>query len=115
MENPGHIESGIVYRDDDFMLFQEGGSPCLMAGGRRFLLGCHPYEPCLHITDENGAMTLVHNSFDPYDLLEVFREGRCVSSITGRQYSARDFCRLVAFAAGKGEMGIEDAEKMFAD
>ena len=115
MENQTHIESDIVYRDDDYTLFREGGSPCLMAGGRRFLLGCHPYEPCLHITEEDGTMTLIHNAFNPYDLLDVIREGRCFSSITGRRYSARDFCRLVEFAAGKGEMGIDDAEKVFGE
>lgn len=60
-------------------------------------------------------MTLVHNSFDPYGLLGVFREGRTVTSITGRRYSARDFCRLVEYAAGKGEMDIDDAEKLFGD
>ena len=109
------MESTPVYRDNDYTLFLEDGTPYLSAGGRRFLLSCHPYEPCLHITDENGAMTLVHNSFDPYGLLEVFREGRTVTSITGRRYSARDFCRLVEYAAGKGEMDIDDAEKLFGD
>ncbi len=105
----------IVYRDDDFTLLQKGGTPYLMAGGRRFMLGCHPYEPCLHITADDGSTTLVHNAFNPIDLLEVFRDGRCVSSITGRRYSARDFCRMVQFAAGKGELGIDDAESVFEE
>lgn len=113
MGKPIHMD--IVYCDDDFTLLQKGGTPYLMAGGVRFMLGCHPYEPCLHITADDGSTTLVHNAFNPIDLLEVFRDGRCVSSITGRRYSARDFCRMVQFAAGKGELGIDDAESIFEE
>lgn len=106
-------EFSLVYKDDEYELGQMDGIPCLVAGGRRFKLTCHPYEPCLYITDEAGRMTIVHNSFDPSVVLELVHEGRTLRSITGRCYGARDFCRMVEFAAGKGEMGIDDAEKVF--
>ena len=106
-------EISLVYKDDEYELGQMDGIPCLVAGGRRFKLTCHPYEPCLYITDEAGRMTIVHNSFDPSVVLELVHEGRTLRSITGRCYGARDFCRMVEFAAGKGEMGIDDAEKVF--
>lgn len=106
-------EISLVYKDDEYELGQMDGIPCLVAGGRRFKLTCHPYEPCLYITDEAGRMTIVHNSFDPSVVLELVHEGRTLRSITGRCYGARDFCRMVEYAAGKGEMGIDDAEKVF--
>lgn len=106
-------EITLVYEDSEYALGQKDGLPCLIAGGRRFRLSCHPFEPCLYITDEDGKMTIVHNSFDPSVVLELVREGRTMSSITGRHYEARDFCRMVEYAAGKGEMGIDEAEKVF--
>ena len=106
-------EISLVYKDDEYELGQMDGIPCLVASGRRFRLTCHPYEPCLYITDEAGKMTIVHNSFDPSVVLELVHEGRTLSSITGRCYGARDFCRMVEYAAGKGELGIDDAEKVF--
>ena len=106
-------EISLVYKDDEYELGQMDGIPCLVASGRRFRLTCHPYEPCLYITDEAGKMTIVHNSFNPSVVLELLHEGRTLSSITGRRYGARDFCRMVEYAAGKGELGIDDAEKVF--
>lgn len=106
-------EISLVYKDDEYELGQMDGIPCLVAGGRRFKLTCHPYEPCLYITDEAGRMTIVHNSFDPSVVLELVHEGRTQRSITGRCYGARDFCRMVEYAAGKGELGIDDAEIVF--
>ncbi len=106
-------EISLVYKDDEYELVQMDGIPCLVAGGRRFKLTCHPYEPCLYITDEAGRMTIVHNSFDPSVILELVHERRTLRSITGRCYGARDFCRMVEYAAGKGELGIDDAEIVF--
>ena len=34
-------------------------------------------------------------------------------SITGREYSARDFCEMVAYAAGRRNISISDAEQVF--
>lgn len=110
-----NIENGVAYRDGEYVFGQEDGMLYLMARGRRFILTCHPYEPCLYITDEAGNKTIVHNSFDPSVVLEIFLEGGGVDSITGREYDALDFCRMVEYAAGKGDIGIDDAEKVFGD
>ncbi len=106
-------EDAAVYRDGRYTLGLENGRPYLTAAGKRYLLSCHPYEPCLYITDENGFLTAVHNAFDPVCALEAFAGGHPVTSITGRTYDAPDFCRMVEIAAGQGSIGIDEAERAF--
>lgn len=103
----------VVYSDADYTLGWMDGTVYLTAGGRGFRLSGHPFEPCLYITDEKGNLSIVHHSFEPSSILEAFCEGRPVTSVTGRRYSARDFCRMVEYAAGKGEMDMDDAEQVF--
>ncbi|MCR5041771.1 MAG: hypothetical protein K6C36_06735 [Clostridia bacterium] len=107
-------DDSVVYRDERYTLCFLDGAPCLVAGNERFILSCHPYEPCLYINDENGRLTAVRNAFDPQAVLEYFRAGKNVVSITGFVYTARDFCLMVEFAAKTGAVGIDDAEKVFA-
>lgn len=102
----------VVYRDERYALGLEKGRPYLIADGRRLLLTCHPYEPCLYITGEDSKKTAVHNAFDPSAVLESFGRGETVESVTGRRYGAPDFCRMVEYAAGKADIGIDDAEKV---
>ena len=97
----------VVYRDGRYTLGQQNDRPYLIANGERLTLTCHPYEPCLYITDEGGCKTAVHNAFDPFDVLDAFSRGKTITSITGREYDARDFCRMVEYAAGMAEIGIE--------
>ena len=104
-----------VYRDGRYALGQKDGRAYLTAAGKRYLLSGHPYEPCLYITDETGGLTAVHNAFDPFQALEAFYAGRTVVSVTGREYGAADFCRMAEYAAGKGDIGISVAEKVFGD
>ena len=104
-----------VYRDEQFVLGWEDDIPYLKADGNEYILTGHPYEPCLYITDESGQMTVVHNSFYAYDVLDLFYDGHTVTSITGFEYSVKDFCRMVKYAAGKGDLSISDAEKVFGD
>ena len=106
---------GAAYRDARFTLGERDGVPYLTADGRTYLLSCHGYEPCMYITGEGGALTAVHNSFDPSAVLAVFRRGGTVTSITGREYDARDFCEMVEYAAGMGDAFIDDAERVFGD
>ena len=102
-----------VYSDDRYRLGKEDGIPYIMIGGRRYKLTCHPYEPCLYITDDQGIMTAVHNAFDPDSVLYAFSGGRTVTSITGREYDARDFCRMVEYASGGVNIQIDEAERVF--
>ena len=102
-----------VYKDGRYTLGLKDGVTYLETGGKEYKLTCHPYEPCLYITDENGAITAVHNSFDPVCTLKSFAEGRTVTSITGCEYTAADFCRMVEYAAGRYDIQIDDAEKVF--
>ena len=98
-----------------FVLEEQNGVPCVRAGGKTFRLSCHPFEPCLYITDESGVMTIVCNAFDPRTAMEAFQEGRSLFSITGKEYTEADFCRMVVFAAGRGEITIDEAEKVFVE
>ncbi len=100
----------VVYRDGRYTLGQQNDRPYLIANGKRMSLTCHPYEPCLYITEENGCKTAVHNAFDPFDVLDAFSRGETVTSITGREYDALDFCRIVEYAAGMSDISISDAE-----
>ena len=100
----------VVYRDWRYTLGQQNGFPYLIANGERLTLTCHPYEPCLYITEENGCKTAVHNAFDPFDVLNAFSRGETIGSITGREYDALDFCRMVEYAAGMSDISISDAE-----
>ena len=100
----------VVYRDGRYTLGQQNDRPYLIANGKRLTLTCHPYEPCLYITEEDGCKTAVHNAFDPFDVLDAFSRGETITSITGREYDARDFCRMVEYAAGMADIGINDAE-----
>lgn len=104
-----------VYRDERFVLGWEDDIPYLRVCGEKYKLTGHPYEPCLYITDESGKLTVVHNSFYAYDVLDLFAGGQTVTSITVFEYNAKDFCRMVEYARGKGEISISDAEKVFSD
>lgn len=104
-----------VYRDEQFVLGWQDDIPYLKMGGENYKLTGHPYEPCLYITDKSGRLTVIHNSFYSYDVLDLFYDGRTVTSITGFEYNAKDFCLLVEYAAGMGVISISDAEKVFGD
>jgi len=104
-----------VYSDDHYVLGKEDGLPYIIIDGKRYRLSCHPFEPCLYITDEAGALTAVHNAFDPDSVISAFADGRTVTSITGREYDAKDFCRMVGYAADMANIQIDYAERVFVD
>ncbi|MBO4476589.1 MAG: hypothetical protein J5737_07715 [Bacteroidales bacterium] len=104
-----------VYSDGRYTLGKEDGLPYIIINGSRYRLTCHPYEPCLYITDELEVLTAVHNAFDPDSVLREFAGGRTVTSITGREYDAADFCRMVEYASGMVDIQIDYAEKVFGD
>lgn len=102
-----------VYSDDKYVLGEDGGGPVLIANGKSYRLSCHPYEPCLYIKDAAGRLTVVHNAFDPDAVLASFADGELITSITGFEYDALDFCRMAEYAACYNDIGIDDAEKVF--
>jgi len=102
-----------VYRDEKYVLGYDDGKPYLTADGEKYTLSCHPYEPCLYITDKNGGMTAVHNAFDPTYVLRAFSNNQTVTSITGFEYNAKDFCRMVEYAADMVNITIDYAERVF--
>ena len=103
-----------VYKDSRYDLGVEDGIPFIRIKGELYKLTCHPYEPCLYITGVNGNVTAVHNSFDPLDVIECFARGDTVTSVTGTEYDALDFCKMVEYAAGMYDLQIDEAEKVFS-
>ena len=102
-----------VYRDERYVLGMYDGYPYLTINDKKYVLTCHPYEPCLYITREGGSMTAVHNAFDPFYVLEAFRGGETVTSVTGLEYDAKGFCRMIEYAADMVNINIDDAERVF--
>lgn len=110
-----------VYSDGRFTLGLENGQPRLIADGRRRELSCHPYEPCLYVRSGGVLETVIHNAFDPFAVLEAFARGKTVTAITGTEYGPREFCAMLAFAAGRfsdtdmsyveGAMAVEKLEE----
>lgn len=106
-------KSILVYQDELYSLGLENGKPYLDVDGKKLMFSCHPYEPCLYITDENGFLTAVHNAFDPNYVIEAFFNGEKITSISGRNYDAKDFCIMVEYASHMGDTDISYAEKVF--
>lgn len=104
----------VVFCDGRYVLGLEGGDAFIEICGEKYTLSCHPYEPCLYITDKDGALTAVHNAFDPSCVIEAFSEGMTVTSITGTEYGAKDFCMMVEAAAGHLDIQIDEAERVFS-
>ena len=89
----------IVYQDECYMLGQTDTSPYLTADGKTYLLSCHPYEPCTYIRDGERLVAVIHNAFNPLDVMEAFAKGKTVTSISGKVYDAKAFCVMIEFAA----------------
>lgn len=104
-----------VYRDERYVLGRQDDSIFLIANGEKYTLTCHPYEPCLYITDKSGNLTAVHNAFDPSSVLYAFSKGESITSITGTEYDALDFCKMVEYAQGLYNIQIDEAERVFGD
>ena len=90
-----------VYRDDHYALGQKNGKPFFAADGKIYLLSCHPYEPCLYIKSGEVLVAVIHNAFDPFEVLKAFAKGNTVDSISGKKYEAKEFCEMLDFAANK--------------
>lgn len=111
----GIMNNRRIYSEGRYVLGTEDGHPYMTVCGRKYVLTCHPYEPCLYITDEYGNTTAVHNAFDPSAVLESFENEDTVTSITGTVYDKIDFCRMVEYAAGMLDIQIDEAEKVLRE
>lgn len=89
----------VVYQDERYTLGIKDRVPYLIVGERTFTLSCQPFEPCMYIQSEGELLNIIHNSFDPEWVVNCFAEGDTFTSITGREYTPRDFCELIDFAS----------------
>ena len=85
-----YIDDVVVFDNGLYKLFKSSGKYYLGVKNENYKLTCHPYEPCTYIEGR-----CIHNAFDIIDIFESFRDNLIVSSITGRKYTAKDFCDLV--------------------
>ena len=85
--------------DERFALGIKDGKAFFEADGKTYILSCHPYEPCMYLSDGIGIVTVIHNAFDPAFVLETFESGQTVESVTLTRYDLQAFCEMLAFAA----------------
>ena len=90
-------EITLVYKDDEYELGQMDGIPCLVAGGRRFKLTCHPYEPCTRLYRGESLCAAIHNAFTAEEI-RALAKGGTARAVTGSEYDIGRLCRLLAFA-----------------
>ncbi len=98
-EETSECPEGAVFKDADYELGAEGGEVYLTARGRRYGLSCQPQEPCTYISCDGKPYAVIHNGFDPAIAVRAFASGRTVSSASGKEYGAEEFCGTIAFAA----------------
>lgn len=106
----------IVYQNGPFILGNRDGLAWLEVNGTPLKLTGQPYEPCMYISQADGKITTLRNSFNPSVVLDLFVDGGAVSSITGRVYRPRDFCGLVWHTVteyGPQAVQIDDAERSY--
>ena len=84
-----HIDDIVVFDDGLYKLLKSSGNYFLSVNNKSYKLTCHPYEPDTCIEGR-----CIHNAFNITDIFECFRDNLKVTSITGREYSAKDFCDL---------------------
>ena len=85
-----YLDDVVVFDNGLYKLFKSSGNYYLGVKNENYKLTCHPYEPCTYIEGR-----CIHNAFDIIDIFESFRDKLIVTSITGRKYTAKDFCDLV--------------------
>ena len=85
--------------------------------GDRYLLGSHPYEPCLYLVRNGSCVCMLHNAFTVEKLRDTFSAGGTLTDgLTDRTFDAEAFCRVLAFAidSKQEEMDLPYAEKVAA-
>ena len=108
----------IIYQDGSYTLGKRDGLAWLDVDGTVLRLTSQPYEPCTYISRADGGVTTIHNAFDTSVVLELFADGRTLSSITGRTYYPGDFCGMIWHTVNKWgpqEVQIDAAERSYIE
>lgn len=103
----------ILYKNANVQLYEEDGKFLLTDGTEVYTITSSPWEPCLYLTDSQGHVTTLHNSFEASWIASLAREGGTLHAITGRDYDIVGLCRLLLQAAGKvADASIDYLEKL---
>ena len=85
--------------------------------GNRYMLGSHPYEPCLYLVSDGKCIRTLHNAFTVEKLRETFLAGETIcDGLTDTVYDANAFCRVLAITieSGREDMDFPYAAKLAA-
>lgn len=91
------IPSDIIYEDNHFKFYLKSGLTYLEIDGKHYSVGCkHPYDPISYISDDHGMIKLFRPGwyFKKADMSYLMENGT-TRSITGRDLTALDMCRLL--------------------
>ena len=91
-------EHGIIKRKENDVVF--------LYDECEYVLGYHPYEPCLYIKKDGAILRTLHNAFTVDELPERFAQGETLLGIDGKEYDREAFCKtlIAAIATGRTEM-----------
>ena len=109
---------GVVYSDERCTLGISSGECYITVDDENtYYLSYHPYEPCTYVCRDNshGSNSIfawIHNAFAVDDTVLGFARGKTCTSITGVEYDAAMFCRLILYVIeNPGEHDISEAER----
>lgn len=91
-------EFGLVKRRENEVVF--------LFDDTEYVLGSHPYEPCLYMKKDGAIYRTLHNAFNVDELPERFARGETLLGIDGKEYDREAFCNalIAAIAANRSEM-----------
>lgn len=99
-----------IYRDEKYILCYENKIPYFYIKEEKYELSSHPYEPCTYIK-RDGLCISIHNAFDIDYAFHVFQNKKTIISITGKEYSQKDFCTMLEYSLE----GSQDTDISFVE
>lgn len=103
--------------DPDFgILKKKDGNAVFLYRDTEYVLGDHPYEPCLYIKKDGSIFRTLHYAFTLDGIFETFSEGRSLLGIDGKEYDMSRLCRVLASAidGSRSETDFPYAAKQLA-
>ena len=106
----------ILYQTEDVCLIYKDQDLVLVVDDKAYQLSSHPYEPCLYIKFDNKIITIIHNSFDVLEIIQLAKENGVMRAITGEEYDIKRICKLLVYAVNNNifESDIGYLEKRLA-
>ena len=113
-----HMRSEVIIEEDFGMLNLNSDEVTYTYKNETYQLYSHPYEPCLYLYRGDGLVCVLHNAYNPEQLVKAFSAGETVKTNYGKDYDKEfdeaGFCRVLAAAldSGRDNMDFFDAAKL---